>query len=195
MGEEFAGSVTSGIISALNRSISMNDGGYTRRYQLIQTDAAINPGNSGGALINQDGEVIGINSIKFATDNVEGMGFAIPINDVKTIIDELMSHGYVSHPYLGVSVETITNDMAQQNNCPVGVGVDSVVAGSAAEAAGIHPGDIILELDGTKLTTNNDLVNNVAKHKVGDSIKLKVWRNGSTITISVTVGENKGTTN
>lgn len=195
MGEEFAGSVTSGIISALNRTITMNDGGYNRRYTLIQTDAAINPGNSGGALINQNGEVIGINSIKFADSNVEGMGFAIPINDVKTIISDLLNHGYVSHPYLGVSVETITSDMAQQYNCPAGAGVDAVAPGSSAEAAGIKPGDIITDFDGVKLLTSDDLANNLAKHKAGDTIKLTIWRNGASRTVTAAVGENKGITN
>lgn len=195
MGEEFAGSVTSGIISALDRSITMDDGDYTRMYKLIQTDAAINPGNSGGALIDSNGEVIGINSIKFATTGVQGMGFAIPINDVKTIINDLMTQGYVLHPYLGLQVEAVSSDMAQMYNIPAGLGVDSVTSGSPAQASGIKQGDIILQFDGIKLSATDDLANNLAKHKAGDVVKLTIWRNGSTRTISVTVGQTKGLAN
>lgn len=196
MGEEFAGTVTTGIISALNRSVTINSGdAYDRNYKLIQTDAAINPGNSGGALINEKGEVIGINSIKFTSTEVEGMGFAIPINDVKGIIDQLMKNGYASHPYLGVGVVTITEDMAKQYNYPAGVGIDTVTRGSAAEAAGLKPKDIILEMDGVKVTTDTSLVNELMKHKVGDSVKLKIWRDGSTLTVPVTLGEKKTQSN
>ncbi len=195
LGEEYAGTVTSGIISALNRTIDIDEGEYSRRYKLIQTDAAINPGNSGGALINENGEVIGINSIKFADSEIEGMGFAIPINDVKTIVDQLLKNGYVSRPYLGVSVVTITEKMASQYKCPAGVGVYTVQRGSAAEAAGLKPNDVILEIDGVKLSTNEELINELQKHKVGDSVKLKIWRDGSNLTISITLGEDKGSTN
>ena len=108
MGLEFQGSVTSGVISALNRTLDISD----KRVKLLQTDAAINPGNSGGALVNADGEVIGINSAKVAANGVEGMGFAIPINTVQNIIDQLMDKGYVARPYLGVSVFGSHNDAA-----------------------------------------------------------------------------------
>lgn len=195
LGEEYAGTVTSGIISALNRTLDINEGEYSRRYKLIQTDAAINPGNSGGALINENGEIIGINSIKFADNEIEGMGFAIPINDVKTIVDQLMKNGYVSRPYLGVSVATITEDMAKEYKCPAGVGVYTVERGSAAEAAGLMPGDVILDIDGVKLSTNEELINELMKHKVGDSVKLKIWRDGSEITVPVVLGENKNSAN
>lgn len=191
MGESFAGSVTSGIISALNRTINMNDGGTTRRYKLIQTDAAINPGNSGGALINENGEVIGINSIKFVDAKVEGMNFAIPINDAKTVIDQLLNNGYVSRPWLGVNVITVSEDEAKQINMPAGVGVEQVIKGSGAEAAGIKPRDIILAIDDLKVATSDELINELQKHKVGDSVKLKIWRDGKELTLSVTLGENK----
>lgn len=195
LGEEYAGTVTSGIVSALNRTISGADGDYGSRYKLIQTDAAINPGNSGGALINENGEVIGINSIKFTNSSngssVEGMGFAIPINDVKTLIDQLMKNGYVSRPYLGIGVVTITEEMSKENKYPVGVGVATVMRGSAAEAAGIKPMDVILEIEGVKVTSDGQFISELMKYKVGDSVKLKVWREGSTITVPVTLGENK----
>ncbi|HBM80766.1 MAG: trypsin-like peptidase domain-containing protein [Clostridiales bacterium] len=200
LGEEYAGSVTSGVISGLNRSENIrtdDNSGNVRSYKLIQTDAAINPGNSGGALINENGEVIGINSIKFVDSNVEGMGFAIPINDAKTIIEQLMKNGYVSRPYLGVYVVTITDELAKQYSCPAGVGVDSVQAGGAAEAAGIKAGDVILEINGVKLPTSDDLINELQKHKAGESVKLKVWQksSNSTATVNVKLAEKSQQTN
>jgi len=191
MGEEYAGSVTAGIISALNRRINLSDGEYDRRYKLIQTDAAINPGNSGGALINENGEVIGINTIKFVDSTVEGMGFAIPINDAMPIIDQLMKNGYVSRPYMGVEVITVTEEMAKDYNTRAGVGIQMVIRGGAAEAAGLKPGDVIIEIDGVALKTSDDLVSELEKHKVGDSVKLKIWRDGQILTIPVTLGENR----
>lgn len=191
MGEEFAGTVTSGIISALNRKININEGdGVSRNYNLIQTDAAINPGNSGGALINENGEVIGINSIKFVDTQVEGMNFAIPINEAKTIIEQLLTNGYVSRPWLGVDVITITEDEGKQYNMPAGVGVTQVKDKGGAKAAGIKPRDIILEIDGAKVATSEDFTAELYKHKVGDVIKLKIWRDGATQVISATLGEN-----
>lgn len=191
MGDEYAGTVTSGIISAVNRKMNLSDGNDSRRYNLIQTDAAINPGNSGGALINENGEVIGINSIKISEDQVEGMGFAIPINDVKDVINQLLKKGYVSRPMLGIGVITVTSDDAKQHNSHVGAGVDQVTAGGAAEAAGIKEGDIITEIDGVTVGSADDLISQVEKHKVGDSVKLKIWRSGSYITMPVTLGDSK----
>lgn len=195
MGEEFAGTVTSGIISALNRTVYVNEGDYSRRYKLIQTDAAINPGNSGGALINADGEVIGINTIKFVDTKVEGMNFAIPINEAKEIIDQLLNNGYVSRPYLGVEVVTVTEEDAKQLNMVAGIGVQKVFKGSAAETAGLKPRDIILEVQGVKVSTNDDFINELYKYKVGESITLKVWREGNTIDIPITLGEKKDQSN
>lgn len=191
LGQEYAGTVTSGIISALNRKMTVGDGEYDRSYELIQTDAAINPGNSGGALLNENGEVIGINSIKFVDDKVEGMGFAIPINDAKPIIDELMKNGYISRPQLGVIVVTIDEKASKEFNCPVGAGIEEVTRGGAAEAAGLKPGDVIVEANGIKITTNDDLIAELEKHKVGESIKLKIWREGQYTTIPVTLGEQR----
>lgn len=191
LGEEYAGSVTSGIISALNRKMNINEGDYERRYRLIQTDAAINPGNSGGALINENGEIIGINTIKYVDSKIEGMGFAIPVNDAKPIIEQLMKNGYVSRPFLGVTVVTITEDMSKDYSCPVGAGVEEVRRGGAAEAAGLRPKDVIVEIEEVKVKTNEDLINELQKHKPGDSVKLKVWREGETLTIPVTLGEQR----
>lgn len=195
MGEEYAGSVTSGIISALNRRMNVSDGEYDRRYKLIQTDAAINPGNSGGALINENGEVIGINTIKFVDSNVEGMGFAIPVNDAMPIVEQLIKNGYVSRPYLGVTVVTITSEMAADYKCPVGAGIEKVVRGGAAEAAGLKPKDIIVEIDGVAVNSNDALISELEKRKVGDSVKLKIWRDGQNLTLPVTLGENRQQSN
>jgi serine protease Do len=189
MGEAYAGSVTSGIISALNRKMYVNDDGYSRRYTLIQTDAAINPGNSGGALINQNGEVIGINTIKIADSEVEGMGFAIPISEARIVIDQLLKNGYVSRPYLGVEAGTVDEQTAKDYNTPVGAGIETVIRGGAAEKAGIMPGDIIVEVDGTAIKGSEDLIYQLEKHKAGDSIKIKLWRDGKDVMVTATLNE------
>ncbi len=188
MGEEYAGSVTSGIISALSRNMVV-DG---KRYKLIQTDAAINPGNSGGALLNERGEVVGINTIKISSSKVEGMGFAIPINEVKPIVEQLMKNGYVSRPYLGIYFFDVTDSMIKDYKLVPGVVIDKVDSGSAAESAGLKPRDIITEVDGNKIKSSDELYDCIQSHKVGDSIKVKVWRDGSTLTIPVTLGDSKG---
>ncbi|MBP1743394.1 MAG: 2-alkenal reductase [Firmicutes bacterium] len=182
LGEEFAGTVTAGIISALNRTIQY-EGSV---YKVLQTDAAINPGNSGGALCNEDGEVIGINSLKIGSaENAEGMGFAISINEAKTIIDSLMSTGKVSRPYLGIYGATVVAG----NNSVEGVYVKEVVAGSGADAAGIKPTDIITELDGQKVTEFENISAILDKHKVGDVVSCKVQRGGKNITLNITLSE------
>ena len=184
LGEEFAGTVTAGIISAVNRQI--NYGGSI--YKLIQTDAAINPGNSGGALANSNGEVIGINSLKLgASENAEGMGFAITINEAKTIIASLMKTGTVTRPYLGI----LGQDAISDTNSVQGVYVNEIVAGSGAASAGIKPTDIIIELDGTKVEKFSDLAGIIDKHKIGDKVSCKILRNSKTISISVTLTKMK----
>jgi len=185
LGEEFAGTVTAGIISALNRTIQY-EGSV---YKVLQTDAAINPGNSGGALCNEEGQVIGINSLKIgSSENAEGMGFAISINEAKTIIDSLMSTGKVSRPYLGIYGATVVAG----NNSVEGVYVKEVVSGSGADAAGIKPTDIITELDGQKVTKFDDISTILDKHKVGDVITCKIQRGGKTIALNITLSEMKG---
>lgn len=184
LGEEFAGTVTSGIISALNRTIQY-EGSV---YKVLQTDAAINPGNSGGALCNENGEVIGINSLKIgSSENAEGMGFAISINEAKTIIDSLMSTGKVSRPYLGIYGATVVAG----NNSVEGVYVKEVVSGSGADAAGIKPTDIITELDGQKVTEFDEISTIMDKHNVGDVISCKIQRGGKTISLNITLSEMK----
>lgn len=185
LGEEFAGTVTAGIISALNRTIQY-EGSV---YKVLQTDAAINPGNSGGALCNSAGEVIGINSLKIgSSENAEGLGFAISINEAKDIIDSLMSTGKVTRPYLGIYGATVVAG----NNSVEGVYVKEVVAGSGAAAAGIKPTDIITELDGQKVTEFENISAILDKHKVGDVVTCIIQRAGKTITVNIALSEMDG---
>ena len=182
LGEEFAGTVTAGIISALNRTIQY-EGSV---YKVLQTDAAINPGNSGGALCNSAGEVIGINSLKIgSSENAEGLGFAISINEAKGIIDSLMSTGKVTRPYLGIYGATVVAG----NNSVEGVYVKEVVAGSGAYVAGIKPTDIITEIDGQKVKEFENISAILDKHKVGDVVSCIIQRAGKTITVNIALSE------
>lgn len=176
LGLEFRGSVTAGVISALNRSIEVGE----RKFNLIQTDAAINPGNSGGALVNADGEVVGINSAKVAVSGVEGIGFAIPINTAKPILQELAERGRVARPYLGASLmdQEIANRYGFEINLHGGIFLVKVVPGSPAAKADIRPGDIILSFNGNKVKTALDLRTVLSKCKVGDRAEVTIMRNG-----------------
>ena len=176
LGLEFRGSVTAGVISALNRSIEVGE----RKFNLIQTDAAINPGNSGGALVNADGEVVGINSAKVAVSGVEGIGFAIPINTAKPILQELAERGRVARPYLGASLmdQEIANRYGFEINLHGGIFLVKVVPGSPAAKADIRPGDIILSFNGNKVKTALDLRTALSKCKVGDRAEVTIMRNG-----------------
>ncbi|MGI6555172.1 MAG: S1C family serine protease [Bacillota bacterium] len=192
LGAKFARSVTSGVISALDREITVatSRGGAETTLNLIQTDAAINPGNSGGPLLNMQGQVIGINSVKIATEGVEGMGFAIPIADAKPIIQQILDQGYVSRPFIGIyNFQEITPEMSEWYNIPTGIYVGGVVPGSPAARVGIKPEDIIVEIDGSRIASYADLDNIIAKHKVGDKISIAVVRDGSRRTFNLTLGE------
>lgn len=185
---ELANTVTVGIISALDRDIELE--GQTMR--LLQTDAAINPGNSGGALINSAGEVIGINTAKTSAVGVEGLGFAIPINDVKSVIDSLKTMGYVEgRTKLGIYTRDIDSDTARMYNLTEGVYVVSVEQGSGAEAAGIKSGDIITAFDGKSVKTTSDINTIKKNHKAGDTVGFTVVRNGQKIDGSLKLGEDK----
>lgn len=177
LGQEFAGTVTVGVISAVNRTMTVDN----KKYNLIQTDAAINPGNSGGALVNQYGEVIGINSVKISTTGVEGIGFAISMSEAKPIIDDLMNNGYVSgRPLVGIMAKSTSS----------GLLVDSVTEGSGAQAAGIQPGDLIVKADG-KVVKSVDEMNEIRdEKKAGDTMELTVIRNGEMLTVNVVLGED-----
>ncbi len=132
--------MTVGVVSALNRELQVS----ANKFTLIQTDAAINPGNSGGALVNGNGEVIGINTVKISDTQVEGIGFAIPINSAKPIVDQLLTNGYVSRPYLGVSGRNIDEQLSELYELPIGVYVAQVIPNSAADDAGLEKGDVII---------------------------------------------------
>ncbi|MBR1419993.1 MAG: trypsin-like peptidase domain-containing protein [Selenomonadaceae bacterium] len=187
MGLEFQGSVTVGVISALNRTLDLID----QRVKLLQTDAAISPGNSGGALANADGKIIGINSAKLAANGVEGMGFSIPINTVKEIIDELMSKGYVARPYLGVTIfdKQTAARYGYQLNIDKGVFVFQVALDSPAGRAGLSRGDIILKVDGKEVNSVKETRLIVSEHKIGDKVKIEYDRNGQIFDIDVTLRE------
>ncbi|HCC08254.1 MAG TPA: hypothetical protein DEP72_08885 [Clostridiales bacterium] len=172
LGSEFTNTVTVGIISALNREIEVSN----RKYKLIQTDAAINPGNSGGALLNYKGEVIGINSVKIVDTTVEGIGFAIPSNTAKPIIEELVNNGNIKRPFLGIYGADITDSLSDLYELPVGVYVQNVVKNGSAGLAGIEKGDVIISADGQKILSMEQLTNIIKNHKVGDSITIKYIR-------------------
>ena len=188
LGQELAGTVTVGVISAVNRSITMDDGSTAT---LIQTDAAINPGNSGGALVNAYGEIIGINSMKFSGNNVEGIGFAIPMDVAKPILTELMTNGYVTgRPLIGISLREITPEVAAINDIPAGVQVAYVSEGGAAEKAGIKQGDTIVSVDGQIVETTKDVSDIRDKHKAGDSLRFVVNRDGKSLIFDVVLQED-----
>lgn len=182
-GEEFSGTVTAGIISALNRSLNVGE----KKMKLIQTDAAINPGNSGGALVNQYSEVIGINSVKLSSPQIEGMGFAIPINDALPIINELIQNGYVKRPWIGIGISNITEYISKQYNLPVGVYIGKIYYGSPAEKAGLKPDDVIVKIDEVKVETIEDLSHIIEKHKAGDVIRLTIYRDSKYMDIDITL--------
>ena len=173
-------SVTSGWISALNRTISTDDG--TNSTGLIQTDAAINPGNSGGALLNMKGELIGINSAKYADSAVEGMGYAIPISKAKPILEELMNRetrekvDSSKKGYLGVSLANLTTEAIEMYNMPTGAFVRNVEDDSPAQEAGICKGDIIVKFDGQKVSDGDDLLDKLQYYKSGEKIEAVIAR-------------------
>lgn len=189
LGKEFAGSVTVGYISALNRTIT-SDG---RTYNVIQTDAAINPGNSGGALVNAKGEVIGINTAKINDTSVEGLGFAIPSDDALKIIEELKISGKIIRPYIGIYGIDLDEMTAKRNKLVEGIYVYQIYNGSPAQQAGIQKGDIIVEFDGKKITTKQELNDIKNSKKIGDTIKVKVYRSGEYKEGEIVLGSDEET--
>lgn len=188
LGMEFAGSVTVGVISALNRTIEIND----RTLNLIQTDAAINQGNSGGALLNSQGQVIGINSAKIAASGVEGLGFAIPINDAWPIVDQLIRYGYVrGRPYIGISGREISSVYASYYGISKGIYVIDIVEGSGADKAGIKRGDIIVAIAGKDVESIRDLDKIKEAYKPGDTVHVTIDRSGRRMSLSLTFDEEK----
>ncbi len=190
LGMSFFGSVTQGIISATNRTITVEN----RTMTVIQTDAAINEGNSGGALVNGYGQVIGINSVKIASSSVEGMGFAIPISTAKPIIQDLIKYGYVKgRPVIGITSRDVTDYMAKRQGWPTGVQVMAAQTGSGAEIAGLEQGDIITKADGKAVKTTDELNKIKDSHKPGETMSLEIWKysTGLTQTVSVKLSEEK----
>ena len=196
-------SVTNGIISALGRSVSVQDettGKTVTNNNMIQTNAAINPGNSGGALLNAQGEVIGINSAKYSDTSVEGFGYAIPMSDAMPIINQLIEREKVDESqkaFLGIQGQDISSDVAQAYNMPEGVYVYQVVSGSAADKAGIRQGDIITEFDGQSVSTMSQLKELMTYYKSGQKVKVKLERLGNGYeeqTIEVTLLSQSGVT-
>lgn len=191
-------SVTTGVISALNREVSVSDSSSSTNYtaELIQTDAAINPGNSGGALLNTAGEVIGINSVKYSDTSVEGIGYAIPMDTAKPIIEELITNEKVDESnsaYLGIAGVDVTSDVAKTYNMPTGVYVAQVMEGAAAEQAGIQKGDIITKFDGKDVTSMEKLSYNMQYYAAGTTVDVVIERSSNgqyeEQTISVTLGK------
>ena len=183
---EYAGTVTKGIISGENREITVTDNGTSYMMEAIQIDASINPGNSGGPLVNINGEVIGINSVKLVESSIEGMGFAIPIEVAMSQIDKLENGEAIARPVIGVSLYDLdslplvgNSDLRVDDSIKSGVVVNSVDSGSDAEAAGLQRNDIITEVDGTTVKSSAHLKYLLYKHNIGDSVKLTIVRNGN----------------
>lgn len=179
-------SVTAGIISAVNREVSDQDG---NSYVAIQTDASINSGNSGGALVNSKGQVIGVNTLKLSGTGVEGVGFAIPINSTKEIYEQLIQYNKVKRPYIGIGGYDLDEQTAENNNLVVGIYIKTIEDFSAGEKAGLKIGDVIVEVDGTKVTKMDELNAIQNQKQIGDTLKLKVFREGKEKEITVTLQE------
>ena len=192
---ELTFTMTNGIISALNREIN-TDG---NPQNMIQTNAAINSGNSGGPLFDMDGNVIGVTSAKYSGSTssgttIEGLGFAIPINDALRVAYDLVEYGYVKGAYLGVSLQNLDSNTANYYSLPVGPRVEEVVEGSCAEKAGVQVGDIIIRFNGVDVETYNDLSGQLKKLEAGDTVEMVVYRKGEEITLTVTLDEKPQTT-
>jgi len=187
LGLEFQRTVTAGVISAVNRPLEIAE----RKLYLIQTDAAINPGNSGGALVNADGEVIGINSAKIAVAGVEGIGFAIPVHTAQPILRQLIEQGRVARPWLGVGIiDAATGARYGYANVPErGVLIMKVASGSPAAKAGLREGDVVLKLAGIDTNTVADLRGAVDQQKIGDSVEVELNRGGQNLRTTVTLSD------
>jgi serine protease Do len=196
----FSGSVTEGIVSSKNRMIERqvqtSGGQVDYNAQVLQTDAAINPGNSGGALVNLDGDVVGINSLKISDSDVEGIGFAIPINIAIPVIQKLEADGKVERPYIGISfvgLDELPSNYAQQLNIPrnlkTGLVVTQVGSGSPAQRAGIKEGDIIVSVNGHQIQDSVDFSTYLYTNlKVGQTVKVTLYRDGNKRTLDLTLG-------
>ena len=193
---ELTFTLTSGIVSALNRKVTTSNG---VTMSLMQTDCAINSGNSGGALFNLYGEVIGITNAKYSSNgsseeaSIDNIGFAIPMNQVKSIVESIIEKGYYSKPYIGVSVVDVSEE-TQSYGLPKGAAIKTITEGAPAEKAGLQINDIITKVDTNEITNSNDLVTIVGKATIGQTLKLTVYRMGAYIELELTVGEQKQNT-
>ncbi len=186
---ELTFSLTSGSISAKDREVTMSS---SLTMNLLQTDCAINSGNSGGALFNLYGEVIGITNAKYSSSgseaSIDNIGFAIPINDVRSIVESIIEKGYYSKPYLGVGVVDVSREY-QIYGLPQGAAIQTITEGGPADTAGLQVGDIITKFGDTKITGRTELSTAIARCKIGDTVTLTVYRQGQTLEVSVTIGE------
>ena len=198
LGLDFSGSVTQGIISGLQRTVTVSTSAGEWDMDVIQTDAAINPGNSGGALVNLSGQVIGINSMKISSDGVEGIGFAIPSQEAKTIVNDLLADGSVQRAYVGVGLQSIAEIpqyvLERQLKLPAdvtnGLVVTQVEAESPAAQAGIEAYDVIVSIDDTEVSSLSEFRKYLySQTKNGDTVKIKLYRDGVVKTVTVTLTE------
>ena len=189
---ELGGTVTGGMISALNRSVTIQGSSSVNTMSLIQMDASVSPGNSGGGLFNMNGELVGIVNAKSSSSDAEGLGFAIPINDAIKVAQELLENGYVTgRPYLGITYLAVEDAQtaAQLGVNAYGVYVVEVVKGGPAEKAGLQAGDRIVSVDGTEIASKDDLGTLMQKHAAGDTLSITIARDGQMQTVNVTLGE------
>ena len=189
---ELGGTVTGGMISALNRSVTIQGTNSTNTMSLIQMDASVSPGNSGGGLFNMNGELVGIVNAKSSSSDAEGLGFAIPINDAIKVAQELLENGYVTgRPYLGITYLAVTDAQtaSQLGVNAYGVYVVEVVKGGPAEKAGLQAGDRIVSVDGTEIASKDDLGTLMQNHAAGDTLSITIARDGQMQTVNVTLGE------
>ena len=190
---ELTFSLTTGVVSALDRPVTLSTG---TTMNLIQTDCAINSGNSGGALFNLYGEVIGITNAKYSSSgssseaSIDNIGFAIPIDQVRSIFESIITNGYIVKPYIGVTVSDVSSE-SQSYGLPQGAAVRSVTENGPAAEAGLQENDIITAVNGETITGSNDLVKLVKASAAGDTLELTVYRQGQTTTLTLTVGEQK----
>lgn len=185
---DLGSTITCGVISAVNRVVEDSDS--TTSYTCIQTDAAINSGNSGGALVNSEGKVIGVNTLKISSTGVEGIGFAIPINSTQSVINDLITYNKVRRPYIGISGRDLNENTAKQYNLVEGIYIVSVEEYGAAEKAGLKAGDIIVKIDSQDVKTMDELNTIKNTHSIGDEITLSIYRDGKYKDISLTLGES-----
>lgn len=188
---KFTNTVTTGVVSGLGRKVvagSAFEGSLESLDNLIQTDAAINPGNSGGPLLNSGGQVIGVNVA--VTEGAQNIGFAIPINSVKETVDQFVTKGFISRPFLGIQYRFISKDIAILNEVPEGAYVQGLVDGGPAQKAGVKEGDIIIKINGTSINEEGKVAEIISKSNIGASLDLTIWRDGKELTVKATVGES-----